>query len=173
MQHVPYKGASPALSDLLGNQISVMFDILGSSVQYIRHGQLRLLAVTTIVRSPALPDVPTLDEAGLKGFDFYGWHGIAVQGKAPAATIARLNKVFNDIFAEPAIRAKWQELGTPIVGSTPDSFTELIRSEADRLGKLVRDNRVTIDCTAGRRLVIPASRGLNPGGSCPRPSRPS
>lgn len=145
MQHVPYKGAGPALSDLLGNQIPVMFDILGSSVQYIRSGQLRPLAVTTITRSPALPDVPTLDEAGLKGFDFYGWHGIAVQGKTPPATIARLNKVFNDIFADPAIRAKWQELGTPVVGGTAESFARLIHSEAERLGKLVRDNKVVID----------------------------
>jgi tripartite-type tricarboxylate transporter receptor subunit TctC len=145
MQHVPYKGAGPALSDLLGNQIPVMFDILGSSVQYIRSGQLRPLAVTTLARSPALPEVPTLDEAGLKGFDFYGWHGIAVQGKTPPATIARLNKVFNDIFADPAIRARWQELGTPVVGGAPESFAELIRSEAERLGRLVRDNKVVVD----------------------------
>jgi tripartite-type tricarboxylate transporter receptor subunit TctC len=145
MQHVPYKGAGPALSDLLGNQIPVMFDILGSSVQYIKNGQLRPLAVTTIARSPVLPDVPTLDEAGLKGFDFYGWHGIAVQAKTPPATIARLNKVFNDIFADPAIRAKWQELGTPVVGGTPEVLAELVRSEAERLGKLVRDNKVVVD----------------------------
>jgi len=145
MQHVPYKGAGPALTDLLGNQIPVMFDILGSSVQYIKSGQLRPLAVTTIARSPVLPDVPTLDESGLRGFDFYGWHGIAVAGKTPPAAIARLNRVFNEIFAEPAIRKQWEELGTPVVGGTAESFAELVRSETERLGKVVRDAHVTLE----------------------------
>ncbi len=145
MQHVPYKGAGPALNDLLGNQIPVMIDIVGSSIQHIRSGRLRPLAVTTAVRSPVLPDVPTLDESGLKGFDFYGWHGIAVAGKTPPAIVARLNKVFNEIFADPAIRKQWEELGTPVVGGTAESFSELVRSEAERLGKLVRDAGVTME----------------------------
>jgi tripartite-type tricarboxylate transporter receptor subunit TctC len=145
MQHVPYKGAGPALADLLGNQIPVMFDILGSSVQYIRAGQLRPLAVTTLTRSYVLPDVPTLDESGLRGFDFYGWHGIAVAGKTPPAVVANLNRVFNDIFADPAIKKQWEELGTPVVGGTSQAFADLVRSEADRLGQLVRDAHVTLE----------------------------
>lgn len=145
MQHVPYKGAGPALNDLLGNQIPVMIDIVGSSIQHIRSGRLKPLAVTTATRSSVLPEVPTLDEAGLKGFDFYGWHGIAVAGKTPPAIVARLNKVFNEIFADPAIRKQWEELGTPVVGGTPESFAELVRSEAERLGKLVRDAGVTME----------------------------
>jgi tripartite-type tricarboxylate transporter receptor subunit TctC len=145
MQHVPYKGAGPALTDLLGGQIPVMFDILGSSIQYIRAGQLRPLAVTTLTRSYVLPDIPTLDESGLRGFDFYGWHGIAVAGKTPPAIVAKLNRVFNDIYADPAIRKQWEELGTPVVGGTPQLFADLVRSEADRLGKLVRDAHVTLE----------------------------
>ena len=145
MQHVPYKGAGPALSDLLGNQIPVMFDILGSSVQYIKAGQLRPLAVTTLTRSPVLPDVPTLDESGLRGFDFYGWHGIAVAGKTPPQIVASLNRVFNEIFADPAIRKQWEELGTPVVGGTSQAFADLVRSEATRLGRLVRDANVTLE----------------------------
>ncbi|HEV7578025.1 MAG TPA: tripartite tricarboxylate transporter substrate binding protein [Caldimonas sp.] len=145
MQHVPYKGAGPALADLLGNQIPVMFDILGSSVQYIKAGQLRPLAVTTLARSPVLPDLPTLDESGLRGFDFYGWHGIAVAGKTPPAIVASLNRVFNDVFADPAIRKQWEELGTPVVGGSAHGFADLVRSEADRLGKLVRDAHVTLE----------------------------
>jgi tripartite-type tricarboxylate transporter receptor subunit TctC len=145
MRHVPYKGAGPALIDLLGSHISTMFDILGSSIHYIRAGQLRPLAVTTLTRSSAVPDVPTLDESGLRGFDFYGWHGIAVAGKTPAPIVANLNRVFNDIFADPTIRAQWEDLGTPIVGGSADSFAALIRSEADRFGKLVRDAHITLE----------------------------
>jgi tripartite-type tricarboxylate transporter receptor subunit TctC len=145
MLHVPYKGAGPALTDLMGNQISAMFDILGSSIQYIRSGALRPLAVTTAVRSPILPDVPTLDESGLKGFDFYGWHGIAVAGTTPPEIVNRLNRVFNEIFADPAIKKQWEALGTPVVGGTAASFGELIRFDAERLGKLVRDAKITID----------------------------
>jgi tripartite-type tricarboxylate transporter receptor subunit TctC len=145
MQHVPYKGAGPALADLLGNQISVMFDILGSSVQYIKAGQLRPLAVTTLTRSYVLPDVPTLDESGLPGFDFYGWHGIAVAGKTPPAIVASLNRMFNEVFADPAIKRQWEELGTPVVGGSAQGFADLVRSEADRLGKLVRDAHVTLE----------------------------
>src|SRR5665213_4133063 len=142
MQHVPYKGAGPALADLLGDQIPVMFDILGSSVQYIKAGQLRPLAVTTLTRSYVLPDIPTLDESGLRGFDFYGWHGIAVAGKTPPQIVANLNRVFNDIFTDPAIKKQWEELGTPVVGGTSQAFADLIRSEAERLGQLVRDAHV-------------------------------
>jgi tripartite-type tricarboxylate transporter receptor subunit TctC len=145
MQHVPYKGAGPALADLLGDQIPVMFDILGSSVQYIKAGQLRPLALTTLSRSPVLPEVPTLDEAGLHGFDFYGWHGIAVAGKTPPAIVMSLNRVFNELFADPAIRKQWEELGTPVVGGTAQAFADLVRSEATRLGKLVRDANVTLE----------------------------
>ena len=145
MQHVPYKGAGPALADLLGNQIPLMFDILGSSVQYIKAGQLRPLAVTTLTRSYVLPDVPTLDESGLRGFDFYGWHGIAVAGRTPPAIIANLNRIFNEIFADPAIRKQWEELGTPVIGGTAQAFAELVRNESERLGKLVRDAHVTLE----------------------------
>lgn len=145
MQHVPYRGAGPALNDLLGNQIPLMFDILGSSIGHIRAGKLRPLAVTTTTRSAILPDVPTLDETVLKGFDFYGWHGISVAGKTPPEVVGRLNKVFNDIFADPAFRPRWEELGTPVVGGSPEQFGSLIRFDAQRLGKVVKDAGVTVD----------------------------
>ena len=145
MQHVPYKGAGPALVDLMGNQIPVMFDILGSSLSHIRAGKLRPLALTTKTRTSVLPDVPTLDETVLPGFDFYGWHGISVAGKTPPAIVQRLNAMFNDIFADPAMRTQWEGLGTPVVGGTAESFGELVRFDAVRLGKLVRDAGVTLE----------------------------
>jgi tripartite-type tricarboxylate transporter receptor subunit TctC len=143
--HVPYRGAGPALADLMGNQIPLMFDILGSSMQHIRSGSLRPLAVTTATRSPTLPDVPTLAESGLPAFDFYGWHGIAVAGKTPREIVERLNRMFNDIFADPSIKKQWEELGTPVVGGTAESFSKLVQKEAEVSGKLVRDAGITLE----------------------------
>nr|WP_089400994.1 tripartite tricarboxylate transporter substrate binding protein [Noviherbaspirillum humi] len=145
LQHVPYKGAGPALNDVLGGHVKVMFDILGSSVQYIKTGKLTPLAVTTAARSSALPDVPTLAEAGLPGFDFSGWHGIVVAANTPKPIVTKLNKTLNEIFADPAFKKRWEELGTPIVGGTPEAFGNLIRSESVRLGKIVKDTGATVD----------------------------
>ncbi|MET0856766.1 MAG: tripartite tricarboxylate transporter substrate binding protein [Telluria sp.] len=145
LQHVPYKGAGPALNDVIGGHVKVMFDILGSSVQYIKTGKLRAIAVTTATRSPTLPDVPTLAEAGVPGYDVTGWHGIVVPAGTPKPIIARLNQALNDIFADPTFKQKWEELGTPVVGGTPEAFGALMRSESVKLGKVVKDAGVTVD----------------------------
>jgi tripartite-type tricarboxylate transporter receptor subunit TctC len=145
LQHVPYKGAGPALNDVLGGHVNVMFDILGSSVQYIKTGKLHPIAVTTATRSPALPDVPTLAEAGLPGYDFSGWHGIVAPAATPKPVVTRLNQALNEIFADPAFRKKWEELGTPVVGGTPEAFGALMRTESVKLGKVVRAAGVTVD----------------------------
>jgi tripartite-type tricarboxylate transporter receptor subunit TctC len=145
LQHVPYKGAGPALNDVIGGHVKVMFDILGSSVQYIKTNKLRAIAVTTAVRSPTLPDVPTLAEAGLTGYNFSGWHGIVAPAATPKPVITMLNKAINEIFADPAFKKKWEELGTPIVGGTPEAFGALMRTESVKLGKVVKDAGVTVD----------------------------
>lgn len=145
LQHIPYKGAGPALNDVVGGHVKVMFDILGSSVQYIKTGKLRALAVTTATRSPALPDVPTLAEAGLPGYSISGWHGIVAPAATPKPVISKLNQAINEIFADPGFKKRWEELGTPIVGGTPESFSTLMRSESAKLGKLVKDAGVTVD----------------------------
>ena len=145
LQHIPYKGAGPALIDVLGGHVKVMFDILGSSVQYIKQGKLRPLAVTTATRSPALPDVPTMAEAGLPGYDISGWHGIAAPAATPKPVITKLNHAINEIFADPEFKKRWEELGTPIVGGTPEAFGTLVRTESTKLGKLVKDAGVTVD----------------------------
>ncbi len=145
LQHVPYKGAGPALSDLMGEQIAAMFDIVGSSVPHIRGGKLRALAVTGHERTSALPGVPTMAEAGLAGFEIQAWHGIAVPAATPAAVVARLNAVVVKAFEEPDVRARWAEIGSELVAGTPAQFGALIRSESVRLGKLVRDIGATED----------------------------
>lgn len=143
--HIPYRGAGPALNDLLGGQVQVMFDILGSSLPYIQSGKLTPLAVTSAKRSPALPNVPTMAEAGVAGYEFTGWHGIAVRAGTPAAIIEKLNATLNAIFKDPEFRKKWEALGTPVVGGTAAQFGELIKRDTVRLGKVVKDAGVTLD----------------------------
>ncbi len=139
MQHVPYKGAGPALNDVLGGQVPVIFDVLGSSLPHIAAGKLRPLAVTTAKRAAALPEVPTLAELGLANFEFSAWHGIAVAAATPPAIVKKLNATFNAIFADPEVKKRWEAIGTPVVGGTPEQFAGLIRTETVRLGRIVRE----------------------------------
>ena len=145
LTHVPYRGAGPALNDLLGGQVQVMFDVLGSSLQYIKSGRLVALAVTSAQRSPELPNVPTLAEAGLPGFELTAWHGVAVRAGTPQPIVDKLNATFNAIFKDPAFRRKWEALGTPVVAGTAAQFGGLIRSEAVRLGRVVKESGATAD----------------------------
>ena len=143
--HVPYRGAGPALNDVLGGQVKVMFDILGSSLQHIQAGKLRPIAVTSTKRSPSLPNVPTMAEAGLPSFETTAWHGIAVRTGTPAPVIAKLNATFIEIFKDPEFRKKWEGIGTPVVAGTPEDFGRLVRTESVRLGRLVRETGVTAE----------------------------
>ncbi len=143
--HIPYRGAGPALNDLLGGQVNVMFDIIGSSLPYILTDKLIPLAVTSLKRSPSLPNVPTMAEAGVPGYEITGWHGIAVRAGTPAPVLEKLNTTFNAIFKEPEFRKKWEALGTPVVAGTAAQFGELIKKESVRLGKVVKDAGVTLD----------------------------
>lgn len=145
LQHVPYKGASPAVTDLLGGQIFSMCDIIVGSIKYIQGGQLRPLAVSTKTRAAILPDVPTMDEAGLKGFDYFAWHGIVAPAKTPPAIIARYNTALNEIFNDPDFRKKWEAIGSEVIGGSASDFAALILSEADRLGALVKGLGVQLD----------------------------
>jgi tripartite-type tricarboxylate transporter receptor subunit TctC len=143
--HIPYKGAGPALNDLLGGQVNVMYDILGSSLPHIQSGKLIPLAVTSAKRSPQLPNVPTMAEAGVPGYEFTGWHGIAVRSGTPKPIIDKLNATLNAIFNDTEFHKKWEAIGTPVVGGTAEKFADLIKRETVRLGKVVKDAGVTLD----------------------------
>ncbi|MEY2683644.1 MAG: hypothetical protein RJA09_788 [Pseudomonadota bacterium] len=145
MAHVPYKGAGPALNDLLGGQVPVMFDVLGSSLPHIQGGKLTALAVTSAKRSPQLPDIPTLQESGIEGYDVTGWHGVAVRAGTPPDIVTKLNATFNAMFSDPDFKKKWEAIGTPVVGGTPQQFADLIRKEHARLGQVVKAAGVTLD----------------------------
>jgi len=145
LQHVPYKGTNPALTDLLGGQITSACDVIVGSIKYIQNGQFRAIAVTTKERVAVLPDVPTMDEAGLKGFDYFAWHGIAAPTGTPASILTRYNAVFNEIFNDPEFAKKWEASGSPVVGGSAQQFSMLILSEAERLGALVKELGIQAD----------------------------
>ena len=145
LTHVPYKGSSPAINDLLGGHIQVMFDNLPASLPHIQAGKLRALAVTTARRSVALPDVPTLDEAGLKGFDMGTWFGVLAPAATPREVLARLGADMNRIIESPQFRRKMEEIGAEPIGGSPEQMARQIRDDTDRFARLVKDAKVALD----------------------------
>jgi tripartite-type tricarboxylate transporter receptor subunit TctC len=135
--HVPYRGGGPALVDLLGGQVQMFFGVLASSIEYIRAGKLRALAVTTAMRVQALPDVPTVGEF-LPGYEASDWYGIcAPRGTAPEI-IARLNTEINAGLADPKLKARLDDLGGIVLAGSPAEFGRLIADETEKWGKVVR-----------------------------------
>jgi tripartite-type tricarboxylate transporter receptor subunit TctC len=135
--HVPYRGAGPALVDLLAGQVQVMFAGLASSIEYVKAGKLRALAVTTAARSPALPDVPTIGES-VPGYDASQWLGLVAPRNTPSDVVDRLNREVNAGLVDPKMTARFAELGvTPLAGS-PGDFGRLIAEETEKWGKVVK-----------------------------------
>ncbi len=145
MTHVPYKGSGPAIIGLLGQEVDFMFDSLSSSLTQIQAGKFRPIAVTTIKRSRILPDVPTIDESGLKGFDVSVWYAILAAAGTPAPIIQKLNAEFIKAMNAPDTKAKIEASGYDIVGSTPEFVDGFIKSEILRWGKVVRDSGATVN----------------------------
>jgi len=143
--HVPYKGSGPLATDLLGGQIAMSFDTVTPVLPHIKAGKLRPLAVTTARRSSALPEVPTLDEAGLKGFNIGTWFGVLAPAGTPKELVARLNSEMVKVIQSPEFRKRMEEIGAEPVGNTPDQMAQQIRDETDKFAKLVKEAKVTID----------------------------
>jgi len=143
--HVPYKGSGPLTVDLLGGQISMSFDTLTPVLPQVKSGKLRALAVTTLKRSPALPDVPTLDESGLKGFDMGTWFGILAPSATPGPVVARLNTELVKIIHSAEFRKKMADIGAEPIGNTPEQMAAQIKGDTERFAKLVKDAKVTIE----------------------------
>jgi tripartite-type tricarboxylate transporter receptor subunit TctC len=137
MLHVPYRGTTPALSDLIAGRVQVMFDALPPSVGYIKAGQLRALAVTTTTRAPALPNVPTVSDT-VPGYDVSSWTGLVAPANTPPAVIARLNAEINDALADPAIIAKLKAFGATPMVMTSSGFEKLIVDETAKWAKVVK-----------------------------------
>jgi tripartite-type tricarboxylate transporter receptor subunit TctC len=138
--HVMYKGNAQALIDVMGGQITMMFDQVSTSAGHVRGGKLRTLAVTTLERSPLFPEVPTLDESGLKGYEDVTWNGIVAPAGVPREIVAKLNAEIRKIMANPEFVKRYAERGIEMKASaSPEEFTAYIRSEADGFAKLVKD----------------------------------
>ena len=137
MVHVPYRGAAPALTDLLGGQVQVMFPGMPGSIEYIRAGKLRALAVTTETRSEALPDIPTVGDF-VPGYEASQWFGVGAPKNTPTEIIDKLNKEINAGLADPKIKARLADLGGTVLRGSPADFGKLIADETEKWGKVVR-----------------------------------
>jgi tripartite-type tricarboxylate transporter receptor subunit TctC len=137
MQHVPYRGAAPAITDLLAGQVQVMFASMPSSIEYIRTGKLRALAVTTAARSPALPDLPTIGD-DVAGFEASSVYGVGAPRKTPAEIVAKLNAEINAVLVDPKAKARLAELGGTVLSGSPADFGKLLAEETEKWGQVVR-----------------------------------
>ena len=135
--HVPYKGGSQALADLLGGQVQVAFEPLPASIQHIKSGKLRALGVTTATRSEALPELPTVAEF-VPGYEASGWNGICVPRATPVEIIERLNHLVNGSLADPKVKARLADLGATTLGGSSADFGKLIAEETEKWGKVIR-----------------------------------
>ena len=145
MIHVPFKGSGQAIQDLIGGHVSLNFDTMPPVLEHIRSGKLRALAVTTPRRASQLPDVPTLEELGLKGFEMTNWYGLMAPGTTPRALINQINADGNRVLKEPGIREKLIAVGTDIGGGTPEEFDAFLRSELAKYARLVKATGVVVD----------------------------
>ena len=142
--HVPYRGSVPALTDLQGGQIQLMFENMPGAIELVRSGRLTGLAVTSPTRAAAAPDIPTVAEAGVPGYAVVSWFALFAPGTTPAPLVQRLNAGFRRIMALPVVRQRILDLGAEPADGTPEALAALTREETTRWGRVIRDARITI-----------------------------
>ena len=138
--HIPYKGSAPSVMAVVAGEVQFDMEPLAVGLQFAKEGRLKPLAVTTLQRSPALPNVPTLDESGMKGFEVGAWQGIMAPGKTPPAIISRLNTEITQIIALPEIKEKLLSHGAQVLGSTPEQYASYLDAEIKRWDKVVKES---------------------------------
>ena len=143
--HIPYKGSSPAVADLVGGQVQVMYDTVASALAHIRAGKLRPLAVATATRAPALPEVPTIAESALPGFEVTTWFGALAPARTPKDIIAKLNAEMVRILAMPDVKKRLFDAGAEPVGNTSEQMAAQIKRETEEFGKIVRLAKITAE----------------------------
>ena len=141
MVHVPYRGAAPALTDLMAGQVQVMFDNMVSSIEFIRSGKLRALAVTAATRSVVMPDIPTVGDF-VSGYEASGHQGIGAPRNTPIDIIDKLNKEINAGLVDPKLKARLADLGGTVLVGSPADYAKLIASEVEKWGKVVRAGNI-------------------------------
>ena len=145
MIHVPYKGSGQAIVDLVAGQVSLNFDTMPPVLEHIKAGKLRALAVTTPKRAGGLPDVPTLSETGLKGFDMTNWYGMMGPAGVPRDVVAKINADVNKALQDPAVRKRLVEVGTEITIMSPEQFEAFVKSEIGKYAQLIKAAKISID----------------------------
>jgi tripartite-type tricarboxylate transporter receptor subunit TctC len=144
MVHIPYRGAAPSMTALLGNQVQVVFSPLSTAVENTKAGKVRALALTTTTRSEALPDVPTMNEF-VPGYEAANWYGIVAPKNTPAEIVDKLNKEINAVLAEPGMRARLADLGETVLGGSPTDYAKTIAEQTEKWGKVVTFSGAKVD----------------------------
>ena len=144
MLHVPYRGAGPALNDLIPGRVDVMFNNIGAVLPLIQGGKLRGLAVTTAKRSPAIPQLPPIAEAGVPGFDVSSWYGFFAPGKTPPEIVGKMHADTVAALADPTTKSRLEQLGVVVIGSTPAELAVYLKSEMEKWGPVIKEAGITL-----------------------------
>ena len=145
MLHVPYKGSAPAVTDLIGGQVHLLIDVAAVSQPHVKSGKLKALAVTSSKRNPGFPELPTFDEAGLKGYQATGWQGLLVPAGTPPEVIARLADALQKTMADPGVREKFLVVGSEATPSGPEAFAAFIRADIDKWTRIARAANIKVE----------------------------
>ena len=145
VSHIPYKGSAPALTDLVGGQVQMMFDNMPSAWPLVQSGKLRALAVTAPARSPAAPDVPTMAEAGFAGFDVSSWFGLMAPAKTPDAIVQKLNAALTKALLKPEVQKRLMDLGAVTIPMTTSEFGGFVKNEVTSWGAVVKSSGITAE----------------------------
>jgi tripartite-type tricarboxylate transporter receptor subunit TctC len=142
--HVPYKSAGQALPDVISGQVNMMFDLMPSAINHVRQGRLRALAVTGAKRSPAAPDLPTVAEAGVPGYEFTAWFGLFAPAATPREVVTRLNAAVTRAIESPDLKARMEQQGAEPFAATPEQFAQFFKGEVDKWARVVREGRLAV-----------------------------
>jgi tripartite-type tricarboxylate transporter receptor subunit TctC len=145
MTHIPYRGGALAINDLIPGRVDVIFDNMPTVLSHVKAGSLRGIAVTTKERVAVVPDIPTIAESGVPGFDVMSWFAFFVPARTPQDVIARINADTNAALAYPAVKSRFEELGATPKGSTPAQLAAFLKSETEKWGPVIRDAKIRVD----------------------------
>src|SRR4051812_9050011 len=145
MNHIPYRGTAPAINDLLGGHVDLMFNELATSIELHKSGRAKLLAVTSAKRIPELPDIPTMEEAGVPNFISDTWNAISAPPKTPPAIVAKLNAAINQALADPDVKAQYARMHLQAVGGTPADMAKIVKDDTERWGAVIKSAKVAIE----------------------------
>jgi tripartite-type tricarboxylate transporter receptor subunit TctC len=144
MTHVPYRGATPAFNDLIPGRVDVMFNLISSSLPLVRSGQIRALGVATLERVAVMPELPTISEAGVPGFDMSSWIALFVPAKTPPQIVSKLHADTVSLLADPATRRKLEDMGVVVAGSTPAELAATFRADIEKWGPIIKENGISL-----------------------------